>query len=426
MPAYRFVHAADIHLDSPLRSLALRNPELADLIGNASRQVFVRIVDLCLDEQVNALLLAGDLYDGEQTSMKTARFLAEQVRRLHAAGIKVFVIRGNHDALSKITRELVLPESVHLFGGRADAVEIVRDRGERPIVVHGLSFTKPHAPEGLLSKYRAPVEGAINIGLMHTSLDGSAVHDVYAPCRATDLAGSGFRYWALGHIHKRSAAEGSCSIVMPGIPQGRDAGESGPKSVTLASVMDDGTIIVVERVVSVAQFERVLVDASRAETWPDLVARVETALGEATDRSKSDHVVARLALSGATPLAWAIRRDADLLHTEAESRSAAIGNVWIEKVETHCQRPASDALGDSADPVEELRRMMNEDVVGSEAFRAEANGVVDDLLAQLPPESRRSLAPDDAGVALLIRQLSAEGSEEVLARLAAADFDGPR
>ena len=117
----------------------------------------------------------------------------------------------------------------------------------------------------------------------------------YAPCRATDLACSGFRYWALGHIHKRSAAEGSCSIVMPGIPQGRDAGESGPKSVTLASVMDDGTIIVAERIVSVAQFEHVLVDASRAETWSDLVTRVETALGEAADRSKSDHVVARLA-----------------------------------------------------------------------------------------------------------------------------------
>jgi DNA repair protein SbcD/Mre11 len=215
MPAYRFVHAADIHLDSPLRSLALRNPELADLIGNASRQVFVRIVDLCLDEQVDALLLAGDLYDGEQTSMKTARFLAEQVRRLHAAGIKVFVIRGNHDALSKITRELVLPESVHLFGGRADAVEIVRDRGERPIVVHGLSFTKPHAPEGLLSKYRAPVEGAINIGLMHTSLDGSGVHDVYRAMRR--CRPPAFRPRA--SLIRLSFQSSSCALIEPSHPE---------------------------------------------------------------------------------------------------------------------------------------------------------------------------------------------------------------
>ena len=108
--AYRFVHAADIHLDSPLRSLALRDPGLADVIGNATRRAFIRIVDLCLDEQVDALLLAGDLYDGHQTSMKTARFLAEQIRRLHEASIRAFIIRGNHDALSKITKELTFPE----------------------------------------------------------------------------------------------------------------------------------------------------------------------------------------------------------------------------------------------------------------------------------------------------------------------------
>ena len=108
--AFRFIHAADVHLDSPLRSLALRDPDLAELIGNATRRAFVRIVDLCLDERVDALLLAGDLYDGDQTSVKTARFLSEQIRRLHEAGIRVFIIRGNHDALSRITKELTFPD----------------------------------------------------------------------------------------------------------------------------------------------------------------------------------------------------------------------------------------------------------------------------------------------------------------------------
>jgi DNA repair exonuclease SbcCD nuclease subunit len=115
--SFRFVHAADIHLDSPLRSLALRDPALADLIGNATRKAFIGVVDLCLDEQVDALLLSGDLYDGEQTSMKTARFLADQIRKLHEVTIKVFVIRGNHDALSRITKELTFPDSVTIFGG---------------------------------------------------------------------------------------------------------------------------------------------------------------------------------------------------------------------------------------------------------------------------------------------------------------------
>ena len=116
--AFRFVHSADIHLDSPLRSLALRDPALADLVGNATREAFTGMVRMCLDERVDALLLAGDLYDGEQTSMKTARFLAGQIRLLDEAGIRVFIIRGNHDALSKITREFSYPDSVKVFRGR--------------------------------------------------------------------------------------------------------------------------------------------------------------------------------------------------------------------------------------------------------------------------------------------------------------------
>jgi DNA repair protein SbcD/Mre11 len=418
MTAYRFVHAADVHLDSPLRSLALRDPRLAEFVGNASRLVFSRIVDLCLDEQVNALLLAGDLYDGEQTSMKTARFLAEQLRRLDAADIKVFVIRGNHDALSKITKELVLPENVHLFGGRAETIEVSRDRGEKPIAIHGLSFARPHAPESLLAKYRPPVSDAINIGLMHTSLDGSSLHDVYAPCSTADLLASGFRYWALGHIHKRSTAEGSCAVVMPGIPQGRDVGEQGPKSVTLASVLDDGSITMEERIVSLAQFERVAVDASGVASWPDLADRLERALGAAAAGSASDHLVARLAVAGTTSMAWTIRRDADLLRAEAEARAEAIGNVWIEKIDNECRRPIVVSV-ESADPVEALRRTMSDEIVGSKAFRTEADSIVNDLLAQLPPECRRSLAPDDTGLDLLIGRLASEGSEEVLARLAA-------
>ena len=150
--AFRFVHAADIHLDSPLRSLALRNPELADLIGNATRQVFTGIIDLCLAEEVDALFLAGDLYDGDQTSMKTARYFANQLHRLDQAGIRVFIVRGNHDALSRITKELILPESVKLFSGRAEAIPIEGAAGMPRVVIHGMSFAQPHAPDSLMPR----------------------------------------------------------------------------------------------------------------------------------------------------------------------------------------------------------------------------------------------------------------------------------
>ncbi|MDX8464041.1 metallophosphoesterase family protein, partial [Mesorhizobium humile] len=169
-----------IHLDSPLRSLALRNPELAELVGDASRQAFISIVDLCLAERVDALVIAGDLYDGDQTSMKTARFLASQMTRLHQAGIRVYMIRGNHDAISRISKQLALPDTVTIFGGRAQYV--VQSGAGLEVAFHGLSFANPKAPENLLPKYAGPQEGAANIGIMHTSLAGSPGHDVYAPC----------------------------------------------------------------------------------------------------------------------------------------------------------------------------------------------------------------------------------------------------
>jgi hypothetical protein len=188
--------------------------------------------------------------------------------------------------------------------------------------------------------------------------------------------------------------------------------------------MDDGSLSLDERVVSLAQFERVAVDASGLVDWRELATSIESALGEASDRSKSDHLVARVSVSGATPLAWTVRRDADVLYTEAASRAEAIGNVWIEKLETDCRKPVIVDPADSGDPVEVLRRTITDEIVASEAFHAQAQIIVDNLLDQLPPECRRVLAPDETGLALLVGQLSDEGSEEVLARLTASGREG--
>lgn len=415
---YRFVHAADIHLDSPLRSLALRDADLADLIGNATRRAFVRVIDLCLDEQVDALVIAGDLYDGDQTSMKTARFLAEQLRRLDQAGIRTFIIRGNHDALSRITKELVLPDSVKIFGGRAEAIAIDRAPGRVPVVVHGLSFAQPHAPESLLGRFRPVVDGAVNIGLMHTSLGGAPGHDLYAPCSLADLQATGFHYWALGHIHRRSATEGACAIVMPGMPQGRDINEAGPKSVTLVTIADNRSIHLDERVTSVAEFERISVDASGIDDWRDLVSAVTRALENERDAVASEHLVARVRITGATPLAWRIRRDSDLLTTEADDRASVIGRCWIEQLEIACY-PVEQRGETSGAPIRELHRLIEDDILGSPSFQNELTSVAEEIRAQLPQECRDLFGKDEAAFEEVIARLAQEGAEGVMARLEA-------
>jgi DNA repair protein SbcD/Mre11 len=412
---FRFVHAADIHLDSPLRSLALRDPALAELVGTAARSAFVRVVDLCLEERVDVLLIAGDLYDGEQTSMKTARFLAEQLRRLENAAVRVLIIRGNHDCLSKVTKELVLPDTVKVFGGWA-GTEQFTTTGGRPVAIHGLSFAQPKAPESLLSKYKPPNPEVINIGMLHTSLGGSPGHDDYSPCSVAELEAMGYDYWALGHIHKRFVSTTRSTIVMPGNIQGRDINEAGPKSVTLVTVDDTGAIELKERVVSPAEFHRLAVDVGGVDDWADLVRAVRKSLQDARATTASDHLIARVVLYGQTSLSWRLRADRELLTTEAENIASEVESAWVEKIEVQ----ATDRLiatSTETDPLTELHELIQTDVLLSDAFLQEVGELTHKLRASLPVESRQILGTSEEEMAEVIRAAAEHGAEEVLARL---------
>ncbi|MGX9574276.1 metallophosphoesterase family protein [Mesorhizobium sp. f-mel] len=414
--AFRFVHTADIHLDSPLRSLALRNSELAELVGDASRQAFAAIVDLCLAECVDALVIAGDLYDGDQTSMKTARFLAAQMTRLHQAGIRVYMIRGNHDAMSRITKQLVLPDTVTTFGGRSQSV--IQSGAGVDVVFHGLSFASPKAPESLLPKYAGPQDGAANVGLMHTSLAGSPGHDPYAPCSVADLHGHGFDYWALGHIHVRQVYSGANTLVMPGIPQGRDINEAGEKSVTLVTIRDDRSVEIEERLTSVAQFERVNVDLTGALEWSEAIARIRSGLEQSRETTRTRYLVARLGLIGTSALSWAMIRDRDLAVAEAEQAAEQVGDTWVEKVELALSAPGVGDLTSVGDPTLELAQSMRANA-GSEAFRSDAREFVLKTIADLPPDARAFAGKDEAGLEQFLDDVLARGIDLVAASLKA-------
>lgn len=399
---FRFLHTADLHLDSPLRSLALRDADLAGLISDASRSAVRAIVDLALAEQVNAVLIAGDLYDGGQTSMKTARFLSAELGRLNAAGIRCYIIRGNHDAESVITRELSLPPLTHVFTGRA-GVEVL-DLQPRRVAIHGLSFRDRHAPESLLPKYRPPLGDAVNIGLMHTSLGGAPGHDLYAPCALADLQASGFDYWALGHIHKRAEYAGVAHVVMPGIPQGRAIDEPGAGSVTLVSLDDTGGLQTEERVVALAEFARVEITIDGLEDWDSLRRTITRGLIRA--RGTVPHLVARLDMVGAGPLAPRLHRDIDLALAEAQDIARGLGHVWVEKIGLRLgQRPPK------AGAPGELARIIASDVLDSHAYHQALDALRSQLLRALPDPTLRKDIED------LSQEDLEVGLSEVLARL---------
>lgn len=422
---FRFIHTADIHLDSPLRSLALRNADLAELIGGATRAAFSQIVDLACEEAVDAVLIAGDLYDGAQTSMKTAVFLAHELQRLDAAGIRTFLIRGNHDAASRITNELTLPDGVTTFTARAETVTLTPD-APYEVAIHGVSFRQPHAPDSLLDRFKPPVAGAVNIAMLHTSLGGAPGHDPYAPCQPADLDAMGFDYWALGHIHQRGEHGTTARIVMPGIPQGRDIGEAGEKTVSLVTIADDRSITIEERAVALARFERVAVDLSGIEDWPDMVSTLESALRAARAAVDSRHLVARLDLVGQTPLSWRLRRDVDRLAGEAEAIALAIGDTWIDKIANATAPARAETEIPSADgaPLHELSALINGEILQSPGYRQAVEALADDIAGQLPGEIRDMLGEDTESRARILADLAREGAQDILARLQAMPESG--
>lgn len=382
----KFLHAADIHLDSPLLGLSRREDLPADLIANSTRRALANLIDLAIAEDVAFVIIAGDLYDGDWCDFSTGLAFAEAMGRLERP---CFLVRGNHDAASVITRSLKLPRNVHLFA--ADRPETF-DLSALGVALHGQSFATRAVEQDLSAGYPPPVSGRLNIGVLHSSGEGSPDHDTYAPCRISALALHGYDYWALGHIHARRVAHERPWIVWPGNLQGRHARETGPKGTTLVSVQDGRISAVEHRPLDVLRWAAIAVELDAVDPLARdaaLDAAVERALAESDGRP----VLARL---GVTLPARAPRRllvDEDELAAACRSRALdRQAQLWVESVEV---RTAAGVV-DDADLPEELR----------EAFMAGLNdpATVETLLKdfgslrqQVPGPARPGLAvPEDA------------------------------
>ena len=235
MTAFSFIHAADLHLGSPLSSLATRDADLARRLASAGRQAFEDLVSQAIERAVAFVVVAGDVYDGDWADTTIGLFFARQVARLDRAGIPTVLVRGNHDAESVITRSITLPAWVHVFpSARASTLRLDALR----VAIHGRSFQGRAVEENLSLTYPAAVAGWFNLGVLHTSCTGHAAHETYAPCSVADLAARGYESWALGHIHEYAELSRDPWIVFPGNLQGRSVRECGEKGAVVVDVAD--------------------------------------------------------------------------------------------------------------------------------------------------------------------------------------------
>jgi len=355
---FKFVHAADIHLDSPLRGLDRYEGAPADRMRGATRRAFENLMRLCLDEEAAFLLIAGDLYDGDWPDYNTGLFFLSQVKRLRDAGIGVYMIRGNHDAQSHLTKSLSLrlPSGIHdLSTAKAETKEIEA----LGVAIHGRGYPKWDTKEDLSLTYPTARPGYFNIGLLHTCADGRDGHAGYAPCKVDGLVSRGYDYWALGHVHAREVLREEPWIVFPGNLQGRHAREVGPKGASVVTVEDNAVKAVEHRAVDDVRWARCEVDASAAASADDVVDLVRISLERAAEAASDRTLSVRVMVHGATDAHAALSHDVEKYRQEIRARANDLETVWVEKIKvTTRARVGLSTLMDRDDPVGGLLRSL--------------------------------------------------------------------
>ncbi len=326
---FRFLHTADIHLDSPLKGLEAHEDAPVEEIRGATRRAFDNLIDLAIEEEVAFVLIAGDLYDGDWKDYNTGLYFAGRMGKLDKAGIPVFIVSGNHDAASNTTKAMPLPDNVTIFSNKKPESKVIDDLG---VIIHGQGYGSKAVNDNLAADYPTAEADLFNIGLLHTSLTGRENHASYAPCSLDDLQSKGYNYWALGHVHKREVVSENPAVIFPGNIQGRHIKETGPKGATLVTV-ENGLLAVIEicdlDVLRWTVCEVGLSDCSTSESVHDAV---RTAFEHERDKADGKTVALRLILVGRCPMHAQLLNRTSQWTDEFRAIAESIGDVWLEKV----------------------------------------------------------------------------------------------
>lgn len=339
----RVIHAADLHIDSPLRGLGRIEGAPVDDIRLATRRAFSRLVDTCLEDQAALLILAGDVFDGEWRDFNTGLFFVRELARLRDVGTRVVMVRGNHDAESVLARHIPLPEHVHTFPAEAAGTLELPGLG---LAVHGQSYGNRSVEDNLAEFYPDRRRDLVNIGVLHTNAIGAAEHSNYAPCTVQQLVRRGYDYWALGHVHKRSILHADPWVVYPGNLQGRHAHESGARGCTVLDIDNLKIRSVAHRDLDVLRWAEISLAAAAAADTDDLLGTLRMRLQQIVFEAGGRPVLARVLVDGATHLHARLAAHPEPFAAQARAIAADLGDVWIEQVRFRTRPPAETEHGE--------------------------------------------------------------------------------
>ena len=409
MTGFRFLHAADLHLGSPFHGLSLRDEAVAKRFAEASRAAFTALVGRAIAEKVAFVVIAGDVYDGDWRDNTIGLYFNRELARLDRVGIPVFLLKGNHDAESVVTRSVTLPASVRHFA--TDAPSSFRLE-EHKVVLHGQGFAQRAVTDNLVLNYPNRVSGWFNIGVLHTALTGHPPHDNYAPATLGHLRARGYDYWALGHVHDYAVLQTRPHVVYPGNLQGRNIREQGAKGAVLVSVVD-GEVASLERVVvDRARWLELIVDAAGVPSEAALIKLVEEKVRPLGVTATERLVALRVILTGETDLHRHLVAHREQLGDEVQAACQRInGDIWLEKLvlrtfAPRVVRPAGGAL-----LTVDLAALLSE-VEASEELKEKAGQQLSAIRALIPG----TIAEDEQDLVAALPELIAEARELLLTR----------
>jgi DNA repair exonuclease SbcCD nuclease subunit len=351
-------------------------------LRNATRAAFVELVRTAIEERVDFLIIAGDLYDGTWRDHNTGIFFCKEMGRLKRAGIPVFLVYGNHDAESEMTKKLDLPDNVRAFG--ASKPEVIR-LDTLKVALHGQSFRNKETTSNLAATYPAPVAGFYNIGVLHTALEGHAQHASYAPCTIDELHARGYQYWALGHVHEFKQWAGASTIVFPGNLQGRNVRETGRRGAVLVSVNEDGATSVERLFIDVLRWEAVTVDASNATSLLEVARCIGGQLEGLLGIDPQVPRAVRVTVVGRTHAHGELFGLEAQLRQEVLAHVATLGNdrLWLERVQLQTGPPEVQAAAARTEAVTDLSELLQE-AQQDAAFRQQLRDDLAPFVAKIP------------------------------------------
>jgi len=386
---FKFLHAADIHLDSPFKGLEQYEGAPVSEFRGATRRALENLVELAIAERVKFVLIAGDLCDGDWRDYGTGLYLNSQFAKLRDEGIRVIMIRGNHDAANQMARHLKPTDNVYQLSHSSPESYPLADCD---VVIHGRGYQNRAERENMAREYPPAWGGLFNIGLLHTCATGRDGHEAYAPCSLDDLRSRNYDYWALGHIHAREELLSDPWIVFPGNTQGRHAREPGAKGCMLVTVQTSGRASAEFRPLDVLRWELCRVDLSAAIDRDDALSLLSERISGLLNERDGRPLAVRVEFIGSCPAHDELASRQESLSADVRDlvRDLSGGIAWVEKVKLRTRPPRLREFADG--PLAELSNYL--DLLRADpALRAELGGTLTELIRALPVELREG---DDA------------------------------